>query len=188
LPSSVDVENRINGDNGHPLPLKNKNQNLHNSRTTFHNIYTEVIYMTVTIRQGNLHDFKDITAHYGPGDSPWDPFGNEERLKRIPLEGLRIAETESNYAGFLYWFIGENPWFDRETKRYAYITELHVVEEYQNRGVGTSLLEYAVDELRTKPVTVFISTTEGNMIARTLYEKAGFRPFSQTIHYKLSRT
>ncbi|MBU7013548.1 MAG: GNAT family N-acetyltransferase [Theionarchaea archaeon] len=142
--------------------------------------------MTVTIRQGNPHDFKDIAAHYGPGDSPWDPFGSGEGLKHIPLEGLRIAEVNGDYAGFLYWFIGENPWFDKNTKRYAYITELHVAEEYQNRGIGTSLLDYAIKELRPKPLAIFISTTEGNMVARTLYEKAGFRPFSRTIHYKLS--
>ncbi|MBU6998678.1 MAG: GNAT family N-acetyltransferase [Theionarchaea archaeon] len=144
--------------------------------------------MTVTIRQGNPHDFKDIITHFGPGDSPWDPFGSEEQLKRIPLEGLRIAEVDGDYAGFLYWFIGENPWFDRKTKRYAYITELHILEDYQNRGIGTRLLEYAINELRTRPVTIFISTTEGNIVARTLYEKAGFQPFSKTIHYRLSPT
>jgi ribosomal protein S18 acetylase RimI-like enzyme len=139
----------------------------------------------IVIRQGTPADFADIVDHYGPPDTPWDPFGNLERLKAIPLEGLLIAEVDGAYAGFLYWFIGENPWFDSETKRFAYITEVHIVEKYQGKGIGKTLLQHALTQLKEKPVRVYISTTESNRVARHLYENAGFRQFSRTLHYTL---
>jgi ribosomal protein S18 acetylase RimI-like enzyme len=141
--------------------------------------------MTITIRQGMPADLADIVNHYGPPDTPWDPFGNLERLKGIPLEGLIVAEIDDNYAGFLYWFIGENPWFDPGTKRFAYITDVHILKEHQRQGLGKKLLAYALKQLEGNPVKIFISTTENNTVARHLYEGVGFREFSRTIHYKL---
>lgn len=75
--------------------------------------------MIVTIRQGTPADLVNVVDHYGPGDTPWDPFGDLVRLQGIPLEGLVIAEIDGEYAGFLYWFMGENPWFDTGTQEFA---------------------------------------------------------------------
>lgn len=139
----------------------------------------------ITIRQGTSADVVRVASHYGPGDTPWDPFGDPVKLQTMPLEGLLIAEADGTYAGFLYWFAGENPWFDPGTQEFAYITEVHVLEKYQGQGVGKKLLTYALDQLREKTKTIYITTTENNMIARHLYENAGFREFSRSIHYKL---
>lgn len=141
--------------------------------------------MTITIRQGTPADLSLVVTHYRFSSTPWDPFGNLEKLQTIPLKGLTIAEVDGEYAGFLYWFTGENPWFDPGTKRFAYITELHIVEKYQGQGIGKKLLSYALTQLRENPVTIFISTTENNVIANHLYENVGFKPFSRSIHYKL---
>ncbi len=141
--------------------------------------------MTILIRQGTPADLPTIVNHYGINSTPWDPFGNLEKLQEIPLKGLTIAEVDGDYAGFLYWFTGENPWFDPKTNRFAYITELHILEKYQGKGIGKKLLSYALTQLREIPVTIFISATEDNVIAKHLYENAGFKPFSRSIHYKL---
>lgn len=139
----------------------------------------------IIIRQAAPADLSNVVNHYGSCDTPWDPFGDLSKLSNIPIEGLLIAEIDNQYAGFLYYFAGENPWFDPGTKRYAYITEVHVLEKYQGQSVGRKLLTYAVEQLKGKVNPVFISTTEGNTVARHLYESAGFRPFSRSIHYKL---
>ncbi|MBU7030394.1 MAG: GNAT family N-acetyltransferase, partial [Theionarchaea archaeon] len=108
------------------------------------------------------------------------------RLQGIPLEGLVIAEMDGEYAGFLYWFMGENPWFDTGTEKFAYINEIHVVKEYQRQGIGRKLLNYTLEQLKEKNIgPTYISTTERNIVARHLYEDAGFREFSRSIHYKL---
>ncbi len=143
--------------------------------------------MTVTIRQATPEDLSSIVGHYGPGDTPWDPFGNLGKLQEIPLEGLIIAEVDSEYAGFLYWFVGENPWFDPDVQKYAYITEIHVLEKYQGQGVGKKLLNYAIGQLKKETNMIYITTTEDNAVARHLYENAGFCKFSRSIHYRLER-
>jgi len=142
--------------------------------------------ISITIRQGTQGDLSSVVNHYGSSDTPWDPFGDLSKLQSIPLEGLLIAEVDNEYAGFLYWFTGENPWFDPGTKRFAYITEVHIAEKYQGQGVGKNLLFYAVEQLKEKSIkSIFISATEDNAVARHLYESSGFRPFSRSIHYKL---
>lgn len=110
------------------------------------------------------------------------------KLQSIPLDGLIVAEMEGQYDGFLYWFVGEKPWFEPGVDRYAHITEVQVLERCQGQGVGRKLLAYALEHLKQNAVeAVYIDTTEDNMAAQHLYESAGFRPFSRTLHYKYTQ-
>ncbi len=103
------------------------------------------------------------------------------------MEGLLVAEVEGEYAGFLYWFEGEKPWFDQDIGRYAHIEEVQVLRKHRGRGVGKRLLTSALNRLMASGVeAIYIDTTEGNDVARHLYEAAGFLPIFGTIHYKLS--
>ena len=142
----------------------------------------------VSVRHAVSSDLVNIVRHYGAGDSPWDPFGDLAKLESIPLEGLVVAEVDGDYAGFLYWFVGENPWFDPGVRKYAHIVEVQVVERYRGQGVGREMLTYALEQLAGNSIeAIYIDTSEGNAVAQRLYESTGFRPFSQTIHYKLDR-
>ncbi len=142
--------------------------------------------MTTVIRSGTQDDLPHIAKHYGRGDTPWDPFGDVEKLKEIPLRGLVVAEVDEEYAGFLYWFEAEQPWFDGSVGRYAHIEEVQVSRKHRGRGVGKRLLTTALNRLSASSVeAIYIETTEGNDVARRLYEGAGFRPIFGTIHYKL---
>lgn len=141
---------------------------------------------TINVRQVTSSDLPCIVQHYGAGDSPWDPFGDLGRLQSIPLEGLIVAEVDGQYAGFLYWFVGERPWFDSQVEQYAHIVEVQVVERHRGLGVGRQLLAYALERLKGSGIqVVHVDTTEDNAAARCLYEGAGFRLFARTIHYKL---
>jgi ribosomal protein S18 acetylase RimI-like enzyme len=140
----------------------------------------------IKVRQAVPDDLSLIVHHYGPGDSPCDPFGDLTRLQAIPLDGLIVVEVDGQYAGFLYWFVGENPWFDPAVETYAHIVEMQVVEGYRGIGVGKKMLVHALEQLKQHAVeAVYIDTREDNEVARRLYESMGFRPFSCTIHYKL---
>ncbi len=143
--------------------------------------------MSTAVRSATTKDLPLVTDHYGKADTPRDPFGDVSRLEAIPLEGLLVAEVEGEYAGFLYWFEGEKPWFDRDVGRYAHIEEVQVLRKHRGRGVGKRLLTSALNRLMASGVeAIYIDTTEGNDVARHLYEAAGFRPIFGTIHYKLS--
>ena len=139
----------------------------------------------ISVRQALPADLPRIVSHYGAGDSPWDPFADQARLRGIPLEGLLVAEVGGQYAGFLYWFVNEEPWFDPRVGRYAHITEVQVLENHRGQGIGRRLLAYALGCLKESDIeVVYIDTREDNEVARRLYESAGFRPFSRTVHYK----
>ncbi len=143
--------------------------------------------MSTTVRSATAEDLPHVADHYGKADTPWDPFGDVSKLKAIPLEGLLVAEVGGEYAGFLYWFEGEEPWFDQNIGRYAHIEEVQVSQKQRGRGVGKRLLTTALNRLTASGVeAIYIETTEDNDVARRLYEGAGFRPVFGTVHYKLA--
>lgn len=139
------------------------------------------------IRKALPTDLGSIAEYYGPrGDTPWDPFASEDRLKRmVDLNDLVIAEVGGLFAGFLYFFVGNNPWFDPDVERYGHILEVHVKAEYQGMGIATRMMEYAMEDLKTRNVKViYIDAGANNAKALRLYEKMGFREFGRTIHFK----
>ncbi|MGH2985001.1 MAG: GNAT family N-acetyltransferase [Solirubrobacterales bacterium] len=57
----------------------------------------------------------------------------------------------------------------------AYLEELYVVPERRGRGLGRALLEAAMDTARSQGATrMDLSTSEGDVAARGLYESVGF--------------
>lgn len=140
----------------------------------------------VTVRAGGRDDLAAVALHYGPiGDTPWDPFAEERRLATIPLEGLLIAEKEGTYAGFLYWFEGRKPWFDKGADQYARLEELHVRPEFQGWGVAQRLIDRFLHDVTERGIPLlYVATDETNQAAQHLYERAAFHPFLRTIHYR----
>lgn len=122
-------------------------------------------------------DLRSIVDHYGPGggDSPWDPFASLERLQRIPLIGLLVAESGGSYAGFLYWYEGRKPWYAPSVDRYARISDLHVVPALQGKGIGRALLREALRRIGKAGIgTSLLETDTDNVAARRLYASEGF--------------
>jgi hypothetical protein len=66
-----------------------------------------------------------------PHRSDLDQFAGIERLRRLPLDGLLVAELDLDVIGFLYWFRHRRPFFDPEVEEYASIQELHVFEGFR---------------------------------------------------------
>jgi ribosomal protein S18 acetylase RimI-like enzyme len=140
----------------------------------------------VMVRPAHAADIAQIARHYGStGAVPWDPFADPQRLAAIPLEGLLVAEKNGDYAGFLYWFLGRRPWFDKGADQYAQLEELHVVPEFQGWGVAQRLVDRFLREVTDRGIPLlYVATDETNQAAQRIYEKAGFRPFLRTIHYR----
>jgi [ribosomal protein S18]-alanine N-acetyltransferase len=142
-----------------------------------------------SIRVANDSDLRSIVAHYGPsgGDSPWDPFADQDRIQRIPRQGLLVAETDGKYAGFIFWYEARKPWYAKDVDRYARISDLHIVPAFQGRGIGRALIRDALARIRAAGIeTVFLETDEDNARARSLYESEGFvRVAPSVIRFRL---
>jgi ribosomal-protein-alanine N-acetyltransferase len=143
--------------------------------------------LDLNIRKARSADLRSIVDYYGTkGDSPFDPFANEDLLRqKVDLDDLIVAEVNGSFAGFVYFFVGDHPWFEPEVDRFGHILEVHVKSQYQGRGIATRMLEYAMEDLRKRNVSViYIDTVANNVEALHLYEKMGFREFGRTIHFK----
>jgi ribosomal protein S18 acetylase RimI-like enzyme len=143
--------------------------------------------MSLQIRKATLKDLHKIVAMYGHvGDSPHDPFASVRRLRRLNLDSLLIAESQGDFAGFLYYFIYKHPYFEPGVQDYASIDELHVKRRFWNRGIGSTLLHTALEEISEKGIsTVYVDTDEDNYRALHVYRKIGFKDMRRSVKLKL---
>jgi ribosomal protein S18 acetylase RimI-like enzyme len=140
----------------------------------------------LTIRGGTETDLPKIERHYGPLDNVGDPFCDTTKIEGVRFDWLLIGEIDGEYAGFLYWHLGEKPFFAPHLERFAHIREVQVLEKFQGQGVGRALTVKALDRLKALGVQdVFLATAETNTTAQHLYESLGFKPFRKQIHYSL---
>jgi ribosomal protein S18 acetylase RimI-like enzyme len=139
------------------------------------------------IRKALSTDLRSIVDYYGTkGDTPFDPFANEDLLRQVvDLNDLIIAEVNGAFAGFVYFFVGDHPWFEPEVDKFGHIMEVHMKPQFQDRGIATRMLDYTIEELKKRNVTVvYIDTSAKNVEALHLYQKMGFREFGKTVHFK----
>ena len=144
--------------------------------------------LVAKVRSATEPDFADIVSHYGSdGGSPLIPFSSIERIKCIPIEGFLVAEFDGKYAGFLYWFSGNEPLRDFGVTKYGYISELRVVKEFYNKGVGSALLREAFRRMEKAGLyTIYTQANEGDKPLILLYEDLGFTTYSRTMHLRLT--
>jgi len=141
----------------------------------------------ITVRGATHSDLKSIEHHYGPLDSVGDPFCDITKIQEVRFDWLVIGEIAGKYAGFLYWHLGQKPFFAPHVENFAHIREVQVLEKFQGQGVGRQLTVYALDRLKVLGIMdVFLATAETNNTARHLYESLGFTQFRKQIHYTLS--
>ncbi len=116
-----------------------------------------------------LHDeaLHDVGAHLG--DGPWD--GDLDAIESVYLQAggeflVGVFEEEIVAMGALR----------RDPDRRAWITRMRVSPRLQGRGIGQTLL----DNLHRSAAelgygTLHLDTTVGQVAARRLYEKNGYR-------------
>ena len=131
-------------------------------------------------------DLPSIERHHGPLDNLGDPFCDVTKIQEVRFDWLLIGEIGGEYAGFLYWHLGEKPFFAPHVENFAHIREVQVLEKFQGQGVGRQLILYALESLKALGTkNVFLATAETNDVARHLYESLGFKQFRKQIHYTL---
>jgi ribosomal protein S18 acetylase RimI-like enzyme len=116
-----------------------------------------------------LHDeaLNDIGAHLGRG--PWDADLDE-------IESVYLQSGGEFFVGVLDERLVAMGALRRTSEGRAQITRMRVVPDLQGRGIGQRLLEnlhHRAMELGYE--TLHLDTTVGQVAARRLYEKNGYR-------------
>jgi ribosomal protein S18 acetylase RimI-like enzyme len=90
---------------------------------------------------------------------------------------LKIVESETQIIGGLIWFPRESPRLG-----WAEILDLWIDEKYRRRGLGLKLAQEAINNIKSyfqylghKAICIILFTSENNIPARRLYEKADFK-------------
>lgn len=93
----------------------------------------------------------------------------------IDIKGgrLTVAVAGRRVVGFVLWSPAmERAWFDPRFRRWAELEELHVDDEFQNRGIGTRLVLAAIRQARRAGLpAMYLECEEPNAPARRGYEK-----------------
>jgi ribosomal protein S18 acetylase RimI-like enzyme len=117
----------------------------------------------------NLHNeaLNDVGAHLGNG--PWD-----SDLDAIP--SVYLQDGGEFLVGVLEGKVVAMGALRRDPEGRAWITRMRVAPSLQGRGIGQTLL----DELHRRAAdlgfgTLHLDTTVGQIAARRLYEKNGYR-------------
>ena len=101
-------------------------------------------------------------------------------------EGFIVAEKAGETVGFVVVTSHSTyPWWDREISSWCEIEELHVYHRLWRRGIGTKLVQKALEYAKSKGAeAIYVGTEDNNYRARGLYEKCGFTEHRRLIRYK----
>src|SRR5262249_50396713 len=92
-----------------------------------------------------------------------------------------VAENETNLV--VGWAVAHEEknevYVVEDERRFAYISELYVVEEARGRGIGRALIATCEDWARRQNFRVMmIAALEGNRRAFNLYRNGGYLPYT----------
>ena len=114
------------------------------------------------------HSFteSDLKAHLQRSFTP------ERFLRFLEEDVILLAESEGLLVGYTQF--GDSA--DAETWGEMELRKLYVLPDFQNRGVGSALLDFALQHPRmTSARRIHLDVWEHNPDARRLYERFGFR-------------
>lgn len=129
-----------------------------------------------------LHDFN--TEFDSPTPDAAE-FGRRFRsLLGRPDVLVALAENElGEPSGFAYLTLRPTPYYDGLL---AQLEELYVVPTLRDRGIGTSLLVHAIDEVRGRGAAeVHINVDEIDTDTRRFYERHGFFNIEPGADYRM---
>ena len=127
-----------------------------------------------------------LREHEAKSDSRLALAANASRLAREHLEviladpntGLFVAEAQGNVVGFLHAQVeAANPVYS--TDRHGSIVDLFVSGSERGQGLGTRLIDYCLEWLRSLNLAEMrVATPVANAGARRLFERAGAHPLT----------
>lgn len=102
----------------------------------------------------------------------------------VKSEGIKLSAIDDSglELGYIYLFILHN----RPDSHYGFLENLYVAESARGRGIGTHLLQAAVNKARDLGCYKLICTSRySNKLAHQLYLKHGFTDFGHEFRLDL---
>ncbi len=105
----------------------------------------------------------------------------EKRVDCYLSHGFTVmAKDKTRLVGVLQWYVKEDP-----GSGVAEFEEVYVSENYRGKGVGSALVQFAVQSVEdhframgARPRRIFLFVDRTDKVARALYEKHGFEMVS----------
>jgi ribosomal protein S18 acetylase RimI-like enzyme len=132
----------------------------------------------------DIHRLHDLYQQLIPDRDP-DAVDMKETLKNI-LQHLKsvsiiVAEHKDDIVATCQIIVYDN--LIRTPQKKAVVDSVVVDLPFRNKGVGTRMISWAVEELKRRDVAIiYVSFAESRDIAPKLYKKAGFKPFGSTFY------
>lgn len=132
--------------------------------------------MKIVFRDAAESDFEVLCRIY---ERPYGGFETAKRFVELYLDHYiwELVEVDEKLVGGLIWFPRESPKLG-----WAEILDIYVDKSYRRHGLGFRLMIEAIRDVKSyfqsfgsKAKCVILFTSENNVPARRLYEKAGFR-------------
>ena len=135
--------------------------------------------MKIILRRAIINDLNILDSihrqnmrGYVEQNYSWDD--NLFRYKFVPDDYIVLQQQE--IIGFLKIVPQNNS---------LYLGEIQIKSIYQNRGIGTTILQRIVDRSQMKDRRIWLQVLKGNPAIR-LYRRLGFKTFAETkTHYKM---
>lgn len=108
---------------------------------------------------------------------PIPPAGEWARIAAAPNTALFVAEENERPVGML-----SLAWYDVPSGRKAWIEDVVVDGSSRSRGIGSALLERALEQAaRLGATSVLLTSNPARIAARALYRKRGFTEYETTL-------
>ena len=138
--------------------------------------------MSINIRRAEEKDtpvLEDLLLQF----SEW-PLQRDQTLHRIMRETtgeLLVAESDQEIVGLIHQIFFLDP---VHAGLNSYITSLFVKESHRKKGIGSQLLQKAIESAKKKGVIeVHVDTEENNVRATEFYQKSGFKKVGVVFEY-----
>ncbi len=132
--------------------------------------------MTIVFRDATESDFEILSRIY---EKPYDGLETARKFVELYLGHYfwKLVEADGKIVGGLIWFPRENPELG-----WAEILDVWIDESYRRRRLGFRLIIEVIKNIEShfesfghKAKCAILFTSENNISARRLYEKAGFK-------------
>lgn len=125
----------------------------------------------------------DIEPEWDPGENALQQFENHLKHGLTSKKDLVVVAMDAGgVVGFSIATLNNRHSFFK-TKRWGTISDMAVLENYQNRDIGKMMLEKLLDWFRSNDVSIAeLSVLARNQIALSFWTKNGFTPLSQRLY------
>jgi ribosomal protein S18 acetylase RimI-like enzyme len=121
---------------------------------------------------------------------------NGEWIDEFKMENYKEECSRNIENNYLIKYNGNNiGWLEYElSKKYIYIGQIHILPEYQGKGIGSNIINEIIKYGRKKKKDIFLYVIKYNDKALKFYKKLGFKiydkygennPFFESLVYEV---